>query len=145
MKFLDGSQSLPGISDLGSPFMSTFVYKDSILQRFKIIIKPDLSDVSLHFIYISEKISNDLMIALLEAYRICDGYLICDDALVYFWNDRKEWGAYAGLTSAPFTNVVMRWNGFVDFLCPTSGRFVYGANENDGSFINTGMVVVDLF
>jgi hypothetical protein len=112
------------------------IYTDSTLQRFKIIIKPDLGDVSLQFLNRSEIISNDLMKSL-ELYMICDGYMICDDALVYFWNDRKGWGAFAGLTSAPFTNVVTRWNGLIDSLCPTSGRYVYCTSD--------GIVVVDLF
>jgi hypothetical protein len=122
------------------------LYKDSILQRFKIFIKPDLSDVSLHFIYMSEIISNDLMNALLEAYKICDGYMICDDALVYFWNNLKRWRAYAGFTSAPFTSLITRWNGYINSLCSTSGRFVYLSHSytNDGDCSST-IVVVDLF
>ena len=55
----------------------------------------------------------------------CEGYRICEDALVCFWNNHGTWGAYTGLTSAPFTNVVTRWDGFSDSLCPASGRFVY--------------------
>ena len=37
------------------------LYRDSKLQSFKIIIKPDLSDASLHVINISETISDDLI------------------------------------------------------------------------------------
>ena len=81
-------------------------------------------------------------------------YRICEDALVYFWTDRKKWAAYAGLTSAPFTNVVARWNfstsapfissatGWDDYvvsLCPTSGRLVYCIDGGDR------IAVVDLF
>ena len=123
------------------------LYTDSKLQRFKIIIKPDLSDASLHFINMSEFISDDLKNSL-EAYRIqvCDGYRICEDALVWFWNNpsRKTWGTYTGLTStpSPLTNVVTRWNGQVESLCPTSGRFVYCT---DDGFIRRRIVVVDLF
>ena len=117
---------------------------DSTLQRFKIIIKPDLSDASLHFINVSEIISAGL-IKSLKSYSYCDGLRICEDALVYFWNNRKTWGAYAGLTSAPFTNVVTQWDGHVDSLCPTSGRFVYCTTDGDGTFINRLIVVVDLF
>ena len=119
------------------------VYTDSILQRFKIIVKPDLSDASLHVIKVSEIISGDLMKSL-KAYRICDGYMICEDALVYFWNNnRRTWGAYTGLPSAPFTNVATRSTGHIDSLCPTSGRFVYCTDDGDGT--NREIVVVDLF
>ena len=128
------------------------LYTDSKLQRFKIIIKPDLSDVSLHFINMSERISDDLM-GSLEAYGVWEGYRICEDALVYFWSNRKTWGAYTGLTSTPFTNVVRRWkwNRDVNSFCPTTGRFVYSEGEiaddgaSVGSFINSRIVVVDLF
>jgi hypothetical protein len=118
------------------------VYTDSKLQRFKIIVKPDLSDVSLHVINRSEIISNDLMRSS-DPYNICDGYMICDDALVCFWNDRKTWGAYTGLTSAPFTNVVTRCNGLIDSLCPASGRFVDCIYSSDGGPIRID--IVDLF
>jgi len=81
----------------------------------------------------------------LKSYRVCDGFRICEDALVYYWNYRKKWGTYAGLTSAPFTSVVTRWDGHVDSLCPASGRFVYCTDDGDGTFINRLIVVVDLF
>jgi hypothetical protein len=136
-------------------------YTDSKLQRFKIIIKPDLSDASLHFINTTETISDDFMKST-KAYKVCDGYRICDGALVYSWDNRFEmWGAYTGLTSAPFTSVVKTWGAYsgstsaplnnvrrwsVHSLCPTSGRFAYCiANEGDGSFIGGRIVVVDLF
>jgi hypothetical protein len=125
------------------------LYTDSKIQRFKIIIKPDLSDASLHIINMSETISDDLMKSL-EIYGVCEGYRICEDALVYFWYNRTKtvtWGAYAGLTSAPFTNLIRRWNGYIHSICPTSGRFVYCTDDRDGdgSFIGSRMVVVDLF
>jgi hypothetical protein len=108
------------------------LYGDSILQRFKLIVEPDLSEVSLHFINISEitGISNELVRSS-DGYKICDGYMICDDALVYFWNNRKTWGSYTGLTSAPFTNFVTRYNGHIESLCPASGRFVYRTDDRD--------------
>ena len=122
------------------------LYTDSMLQRFKLIVKPDLSDVSLHVINKSEIISNDLMKSL-EAYRsrICDGYMVCEDALVYFWNNRKTWGAYTGLTSAPFTNVVTRCNGHIDSLCPTSSRFVNRTDDRDETRRRQRIDVIDLF
>jgi hypothetical protein len=122
-------------------FYFDIFYTDSKLQRFKIIIKPNLSDASLQVINTSDIISDDIMTSL-KAFRICDGYRICEDALVYFWNNRFEkWGTYTGLMSAPLTNVVTRWNGSIDSLCPASGRFAYFADDDDGERI----VVVDLF
>ena len=123
------------------------LYTDSTLQRFKIIIKLDLSDASLHFINMFEIVSNGPgLIESLESYTDCDGFRICEDALVYFWNNRKTWGVYAGLISAPFTtNVLTNWDGHVDSLCPTSGRFVYCTGYGHGTFINTLMVISDLF
>jgi hypothetical protein len=78
----------------------------------------------------------------LKAYRIRDGYMICEDALVYYWNNHKTWGAYTGLTSAPFTNVVTRCNGHINYLCPTSGRFVC---RTDDEHYGLGIDLVDLF
>jgi len=107
----------------------SILYASKNFQRFKVIIKPDLSDASLHIITLSERIPEDLLLNSLEAYndRVCDGYRICEDVVVYFWNNRKRWAVYTGLTSAPFTNlnVVARCSGYVLALCPTSGRFVY--------------------
>ena len=120
------------------------LYTDSKLQRFKIIIKPDLSDATLHVINMSEIIADDLMESL--AFKICEGYRICEDALVSFWNNHKKWGAYAGLTSAPFANVVSRWNGlgYVDSLCPASGRFVYCTDDGVRGRRRRRVLIVDL-
>ena len=74
--------------------------------------------------------------------------MICEDALVFIWNNRKTWVAYTGLTSAPFTNVVTQWNGHMHCLCPASGRFVYHTNLNVGDSDGGGgiiQVVGDLF
>ena len=101
-------------------------YTDSKLRRFKIIIKPDLSDVSLHFIKEINNISDGLMKSLELSHS--ERYTICEDALVYFWSyypKPQTWGACTGSTSAPFTNIVTQWKGYVDSLCPTSGRLVH--------------------
>jgi hypothetical protein len=123
------------------------LYTDSILQRFKIIVEPDLSEVSLHFINIFEitGISNELVTSSYgNRDRICRGYMICDDALVYFWNGRKMGRAYTGLTTAPLTNFVTRYNGQIESICPTSGRFVYRTDDRDHD--NRRKIgVVDLF
>ena len=118
-------------------------YTDSTLRRFKIIIKPDLSDASLYFI----KEINNISDGLIKSFETCsmndwEGYRVCEDALVYFWSypNRKTWGAYTGLISAPFTNIVTQWKGYVGSLCPTSGRLVHTENGE-----RSRMVVVDLF
>ena len=126
-------------------------HTDSKLQRFKIIIKPDLSDASLHLINMSEITSDEFLDSLEESRdSFCEGYRICEDVLVYFWNNYfMTWGGYIGLTSAPFTNVVTQWNEHFDSLslCPTSGRFVCinGGVYGTPSLGNSGIVVVDLF
>ena len=120
------------------------IYTDPILQRFKIIIEPGLSDASLHIINLPKINSEDLMKSLekISVYH-SDEYRICEDALVYSWNNRKTWGAYTGLTSAPFTNLLTRWDGRVKSLCPTSGRFACRAGFGEEARRKT--VVVDLF
>ena len=78
--FFPGSwESVSGCFDI--------LYSDSKRQRCKIIIKPDLSDASIHFINlnISEIISDDLK--HFKLYRACEAYRICENAIVYFWND----------------------------------------------------------
>jgi hypothetical protein len=142
--FLYYSDSSPSEPWPNSPEFLDFFYNGSKLQRFKIIVKPDLSDVSLKVINIPEVVSVGFMKSL-ASNRVCEGYRICEGAFVCFWKDRTTWGAYTGLTSAPFTNVVTRWNGSTDSLCPASGRFVYCTDNGDESFITTRLVVVDLF
>ena len=118
-------------------------YTDLKLRRFKIVIKPDLCDASLHFVKKKkENILNNL-VKPFDPISDCNGYRICEDALVYFWYDRSEeiWGVYAGLTSAPFTDFVMGWKGSAESLCPTSGRFVCHTETDDMGRI----FVVDLF
>jgi hypothetical protein len=118
------------------------LYTDSKIQRFKINIKPDLSDASLHAANMPETIP-DYLLKSFDLYKVSDGYMVCEDSLVYFWiNHFKTWGAFTGLTSAPFTNVVMQWNGHAHSLCPTSGRIVYYTDDGDGSRV---IVVADLF
>ena len=91
----------------------------------------------------TEIISDDLM-KTLEKYRIADyefwdGCKICDDGLVYFWNNRVK--TYTGLiltstSGAPFTNVT-QWNERINVLCPASGRIVYCRRDS--------IFVADLF
>ena len=116
--------------------------KESKLQRLKIVIKPDLSDASLHVVNVSEIVSDDL-IKVLRDYKFGLKFRICENALVYFWNYPEAWEAYVGLTTAPFTNALTRWDGRVRSLCPTSGRSV--CRDLEGSFFNDRIIVADLF
>ena len=115
------------------------LFYPSKLQKFKIIIKPNLNDTSLHVINAIEFVPDDLITSL-KRYSFCK-YMICEDAHVSFWNvpgsGDKKWEAYTGLISTPFTNALTQWKGHIKSLCPTSGRFVY--------CLNGKIVVVDLF
>jgi hypothetical protein len=127
---------------------------NSEIQKFKIIIKPDLVDVSLLAINMPEVISDNDPIFSMSGC-VCVDYRICDDALVYFWNGSRTWGTYSGLTSAPFTNIFAEWTlnrgvsglgCFFDVLslCPASGRFVY-FDDCNGCVLDGKTVVVDVF
>ena len=113
------------------------------IQRLKLVIKPDLSDTSLHVIHIPEFIPDELAEAI-DAIRHSEGYKICEDALVYFWNNHRTWVGYTGLTSPPFTKFLTRWDGQVKTLCPTSGRFVCRVGEGKKKK-SWKTFVVDLF
>jgi len=119
-----------------------FDMRNTQIQRFKIIIKADLSDASLHVINMPEIFSDGLKEAF-EGFSIHEGYRICDDALVYSWNNRSRetWGTCAVLISAPFIKVFTEWDGQFKSLCPASGRFVCRDREKRKAPI----VVVDLF
>ena len=102
--------------------------QNSKLQRFKIMLKPDLSTASLHVINTSELPPH---IHYLEDYRICE------DTLVSCWNYRYKCGVYTGLTSGRFANATSNGDPptkklllsdmgceYIPHLCPASGRFV---------------------
>ena len=95
----------------------------------------------------SETVSGDLKKTWGGPFRVCEGYRICEDSLVYYWHNHSKTDIlFTGLglisTSSPFTNVVTRWDGFIKSLCPTSGRFVY---LTDDDYFPREIVVVDLF
>ena len=112
--------------------------RDSKLHRFKLIVKPDLSDASLHVIHTSELTPHNFDHVSFESYRIFE------DTLVSCWiddcpddPDPYQCGIYTGLTSARFANVisqggpaakmllpVMGSHHYRLFSCPASGRFV---------------------
>ena len=115
--------------------------------RFKLIIKPDFSDASLHVINSSELDFHNFYYVSFQSYRICE------DTLVSFWidiDDQYRCGVYTGLTSARFANIISD-GGFAArmllpdigdeyrlFPCPAFGRFV----RLDG---NNSVSVLDFF
>ena len=102
-------------------------------HRLKLIVKPDLSDASLHVINASEITPYYFDDVSFQSYRICE------DTLVSCWVDRisGRHGVYTGLTSGRFANIISQGgpaarmlipdsghHGLRHFLCPASGRFV---------------------
>jgi hypothetical protein len=117
------------------------VYSDSKLDRFELIVKPDLSDASLHVINSSEFTPYDF-----DDTTFQNSYRICEDTLVSVWNSESgsKCGVYTGLTSAHFPDDTdARFAYSSCSLCPASGRFVYCIcnwyTDHDSS-----IVVVDL-
>ena len=137
--------------------------KKSEPQRYKINIKPDLSDASLHVIKMYNPFSDDSTAPLLVGLRDCDGYRICDGALVYFGNNDDYYlnflDSCAGLTrtSAPsskffFTDMINCWNhkAYSDIfsiksICPASGRFVHYRTYVSSRGNYDKIIIVDLF
>ncbi|KAF8804232.1 hypothetical protein BYT27DRAFT_7170356 [Phlegmacium glaucopus] len=118
------------------------------LQRFKIIIKPDLSDATLHFI-------NTLQLTPRDSERLATPYTsnICEDILVSFWDTPDHCGIYTGSILPHPTNTISHRDpsvvsmllpvdgcGHSHSLCPASGRFVY-LDYDDG--VIERIVVVD--
>ena len=112
----------------------------SKLNRFQIILKPDLSTASLHVINTFELTPHDFNYVSFQDYRICE------DTLVSCWSyydggwggPPSQCGVYTGLTSARFADVISHGGPAAKmllpeigsskylshFLCPASGRFV---------------------
>ena len=110
----------------------------SILHRFQIILKPDLSTASLQVINTSEFTLHDFNRVIFPKYMICEDAVTCcyiDDRLC-------ETGIYMGLTTACFANDISHggpvvdillpeiWRTFDLFLSPASGRFVGVDTDN---------------
>ena len=135
----------------GSGFLNSVYFNfffTSKIQKCKLFIKPDLSDATLHLINISGSISDDIVTCLAQLAQFNDcKHKIYEDALVYLLNTPSRTSRYTGLilTSAPSSNIVMLWNGAVEFLCPTSGRFVYWPHRRDEDSSSSGISIVDLF
>jgi hypothetical protein len=122
-------------------------HSNSKFDRFKLVVKPDLSDASLHVINFSE-----LPLYNFQNRSFQNSYRICEDTFVSFWRSYSnihKCGVYTGLTSAYFlddmgANHSLFGHGHCP-LCPASGRFVYfTTNGKIGSGITIGIVVVDL-
>jgi hypothetical protein len=110
---------------------------DSKLDRFNLIVKPDLSDTSLHVINTFELTPHNFDYVSLQSYRICEDTLVC------FWSNsgNNKCGIFTGLTFAHFSDDVSVRHWCDHSLCPASGRlvcFVYSGDDYGR------IVVVDL-
>jgi hypothetical protein len=107
-----------------------------------LIVRPDLSDASLHVINTSELTPHNFNYVSFQSYRICE------DTLVSFWSSSSDHkcGVFTGLTSAHFPDdiAVRHWMSRDGHsLCPASGRFVYFVYDG-GDDYGSRIVVVDL-
>jgi hypothetical protein len=112
---------------------------DSKLNRFKLIVKPDLSDASLHVINTSGLTLHNFKNVSFQSYRICE------DTLVSIWRSYDhKFGVYTGLTTAHFTSDIA-WIARDDHsICPASGRIVYFAYSDDDDNDDGRIVIIDL-
>ena len=113
---------------------------DSTLERFKLIVKPDLSDTSLHVIDSSKPIHNFGNPTLQSCSRICEGTLVS----LWHRSNNQKCGVYTGLLSTQFScdsAIKDRMARPSRSLCPASGRFVYFTCDDDD---NVRIVVADL-
>ncbi|KAF8805718.1 hypothetical protein BYT27DRAFT_7142220 [Phlegmacium glaucopus] len=110
---------------------------DSKFHRFKIIVKPNLYDTSLHVINTSTVNPH-----YLDDYDLfLQPYSICEDTLVACWDNNDHCGVYTGLTSSRFSNVMsyggplakmlLPATGNIYSLCPASGKFVHLDLDNN--------------
>ncbi|KAF8801209.1 hypothetical protein BYT27DRAFT_7198532 [Phlegmacium glaucopus] len=103
------------------------------LQRFKLIIKPDLSDATLHLINTLQLTDHTSEWAVAPSTSN-----ICEDILVSFWDTFDRCGIYTGSILSHPTNTIPCGDPFVvsmvlpvdgrghnHSLCPASGRFVH--------------------
>ena len=68
------------------PLYFDMVCQESKLHRFQIILKPDLSTASLHFIHSSELSPHDFEYLSFDDYRICEDTLVC----CWFYDDHDD-------------------------------------------------------
>jgi hypothetical protein len=124
-------------------------YRDRKLQRFQIMLKPDLSTASLHVINTFEVAPHDFQYILLEDYRICEDAIVCcriyDNRLPPYQSGP---GVYANIISygGPAAKMLLPDIGhnYRLFSCPAlaSGRFVLLVHDGGD---NTSVAVLDLF
>ena len=118
------------------PLYFDILCRDSTRHRFRIVIKPDLSDASLQVINTCEPFPHDFNKIILQRYKICE------DTLVSFWFDfsySKQYGAYIGLTSSRFAHLISHaspaitvlLSEYVHSACPASGKFVHLDNTSN--------------
>jgi hypothetical protein len=118
-------------------------HSNSKFDRFRLVVKPDLSDASLHVID-----SSELPLYNFQNRTRQNHYRICEDTLVSFWRgyyENRKCGVYTGLTSAYFPGAIGASGSLFGLfnrysLCPASGRFVF-FTAPDGEIV---IVVVDL-
>ena len=93
--------------DSPHPFYYDMLCRDYKRRRFQITLKPDLSTVSLHAIYTSERLPPDNSSTLYRGSTFCQHYRIWEDTLVSFCRyDARYCGLYTGSTSTRFRVVV---------------------------------------
>ena len=112
------------------PLYFNILGRDSKLHWFKIIVKPDLYDTSLHVINaeVAHIFDNDDV--------FLQPYSICEDTLVACWDETisGQSAVFAGTTSSLFANVISHVGPAAGVLlsaaeypyslCPSSGRIV---------------------
>ena len=130
-------------------------YLDSLrrnlkLDRFKLVLKPDLSEASFHVINSFEpRVTHRRDYTLKENIsHYSSFYRVCEGAPFSFWCTGYKCGVDTGFTSADFPDNIIaandsRWiSKYSHSLCPASGRFVYCPY---GKLDDARLVVVDLF
>ena len=136
VKFPDGLGLYP-IVPYGFRMMSSWyidssqpLYFDKVYalqrDRFKLVIKPDLSDATLHFI-------NTLPV---DENTFLYEFVLCEDTLVSYWVASAACGISTGSMLSHPTNTILHKDidiwlpadtpcGSTSPICPASGRFVY--------------------
>ena len=108
---------------------------NSKYHRFKVVVKPDLSDASLYYIDTFEFPHRDN--ALLWQPRFSQAYRTCEDSPVPCWLGS---GLKCGrLTSTTLSPGLISNFPLVGSLCPASGRFAFIPN----SYYCSDITVVD--
>ena len=114
------------------------INRDHILQRFHIILEPDLSTASLHVISTFELTRYEFEYIIFDDYRICEDVLvscrISSDLLHHYANIISHGGPVAKILLPDIAH------HYRAFSCPPSGRFVLLSSSN-----TSRVVVLDFF